>query len=784
LGGGLGSLITRYAKNRRFTLGVIQFLTVMASTGVIFIVVPYTVLENYTSLLYSYGGNESFSNMAVFEVCAALVLVFLPAFLMGMTFPMAASLSWRPVSRFSGFVGDIQLILTLGGVAGALFMSHCLIPDANFIRIPFADGMWFTDILNNLYASLISFKIWVGNITNINGLMLCLLFVVTINWIVGFILTGVEIFKVSWLKRGIFVLAAAGGIILLFSLPSTLRFWKESPEGENLIFYASDKIGEVAVVERSDGYVLKVNNTSGLGGTDGEFMETRLGMLPYLLSGGAEKTLVMGLGTGNTLFGLLAAGAKDVDCVELIGGVVEASRRCFYEFEPTTIVGGRLRIIFGDARIYLRKERDKFDLILGDLYFPWQSEAGFMYTKEHFSRIKDHLTDDGVFFQWVPLHQLRWENFNIIGNTFIEVFPHVHLFLAAPNVAFPVIGLLGSNKKFTINPTALEETIKNHSQAALLEKNELNDIYEILSLYVGDDMLFKRPDSETDVNTEDRTVVEFRAARAFENSYVMAYNNFQKLASPDLIEDAGPILEFPEDMEVKEWRKVREKVRKYSESLKSLLDCHSLLLREDYLKLFRIQEDKRVVRKLRDKMGVDAIEAFKYAPDYRLAKANLIRLWNIFMKESELAAANNLMAYAIQSDPEDDSLYNKLGMGKLLTEDFIDAAACFEKAIEKNEKNFSALAHLAVSHYIIGDRVKARDEMGRLVDKVGYKNLSVLSKFIEALAILILEGSDKAAPHLKGLLQNDMWRGIVEAALKSASESGVDTRMIEKKRED
>jgi SAM-dependent methyltransferase len=147
------------------------------------------------------------------------------------------------------------------------------------------------------------------------------------------------------------------------------------PEGEDLIYYRSGKSAEVSVVGSSEGLVLKVNNNAWQGGTQGLYLETRLGMLPLLLEGSSERALVMGLGTGNTLFGLLTAGAKEVDCVEIIPEVLTA-QTAFHQFESRTPEGGTLRIIQGDARVILRFMEEPYDLILGDLYFPWQSEAG------------------------------------------------------------------------------------------------------------------------------------------------------------------------------------------------------------------------------------------------------------------------------------------------------------------------------------------------------------------------------------------------------------------------
>ena len=527
------------------------------------------------------------------------------------------------------------------------------------------------------------------------------------------------------------------------------------------------------MVARDDGLVLKVNNTSGLGGTSADYLETRLGMLPVILNGGAEKTLVMGLGTGNTLFGVLTAGARDIDCVEILSSVMYGATPLFHTFMPETLVGGRLRLIEGDARVFLTRVPDRYDLVVGDLFFPWQSETGFLYTREHFLRVRDHLTEDGLFLQWLPLHQLRWEDFNIIGFTFSEVFDHVAVFLADVNVAYPIVGLVGTKKRLKLDPEGLQAGLDGHYQRAFLEKYGLDDVREILPLYWGNEWLFKRSSVEPVVNTEDRTLVEYRSARVFEDSAQVAFTNFRRLSELGYKEDASALLEFSEETELDDQLAYKERTRSDSEAIRHFLECHSLMLREEFIRLFGAQEDPGLVRKLRDRMGEAALTAFTLAPDLPITERNVSRLWQFLLHQREVSAANNLVVKALSVAPENDNLYNKLGMSLLFESRYDEAVVCFRQAVEKDDGNISARAHLAVSLFLEGDRVRAREMMREVVDQVGYKRLS---RLIRALALLILEGYERAESELTPFLDDEIWRSLVMAARKSALESGVERR--------
>lgn len=741
-GSGVGTWIVKRVRNAGYTLGLLQLLAGLASlVTVVLCITPNSDVASYQRLLLVSGAMESVTRFMLFEVAAAMCLVFLPAFFMGMSFPFMAALTWRPVVRFAGYMGDLQFVLTAGNVTGALLVAFYLIP---------------------LYTK-----------PDI-GIMKSLLFAVAANMVAGTILLATVFARIGWIKR-VTAAAAGAGLLALCSYlylgqPELLLFWKSLPEGEDRIFYRSGKMAEVSVVQGPEGMILKVNNTSGLGGTGGAYLETRLGMMPFLLAGGSERALLMGLGTGNTLHGLLTAGARDVDCVEIIPEVVTAST-AFHRFDSQTLTGGRLRIIFNDARTYLKCANERYDLIVGDLYFPWQAEAGFMYTREHFQRVKESLTEDGIFFQWLPLHQLRWEDFGVIGYTFSDVFPHVAVFMASPEVAFPIVGLVGSNEPLRIDPLRLQAELDAHFQQPVLKQFGMDDALALVTLYFGNEWIFRTKFSEVLINTEDRTHVEYRSAKVTETHAELSITNFRRLADPFFKEDAVPMLDLPE-MEAREKVAIEEKVRKYSEAMKHYLVSWSLFLREDYLERMGFADLPDEKRKVREAMGQETVKAFGLAPDLVQVERNFLRLWQLYLSEDEITAANNLMVFGVTAAPERDDFYNKLGLGLMVEGKYAEAQVCLAGAVDKNAENHSARANLAIAEFLMGDRVKAREDMALVVEEAGYEKLSA-SRLTVALAMLILKGEGEAEPLLDPLLQDPMWKDLVEAALESARESGV-----------
>ena len=82
-------------------------------------------------------------------------------------------------------------------------------------------------------------------------------------------------------------------------------------------------------------------------------------------------------------------------------------------------------------------------MIVGDLFLPWGSGAGRLYSVEHFRSVRRALAPGGLFCQWLPMYQLSAEQFSLIVATFQKVFPEVHGFRSSLDPARPGLALVG-----------------------------------------------------------------------------------------------------------------------------------------------------------------------------------------------------------------------------------------------------------------------------------------------------------------------------------------------------
>jgi predicted membrane-bound spermidine synthase len=191
-------------------------------------------------------------------------------------------------------------------------------------------------------------------------------------------------------------------------------YYREGPEGPVLV-EASGAIRSFYVSGRSE--------------ASDHWVDVRtqylLGHLPALLAGGAEKSLVIGLGSGMTAGALHRHG--QVTVAEL-NPVVPGATRCFDDKNHHVLDSAHLQI--EDGRMALLEPGASVDLVTTDPIHPGVAGSGSLYTVEHFRLCKSRLNPGGVVSLWVPLYQMGGEEMRGIIGSFVDVFPDADLWLS------------------------------------------------------------------------------------------------------------------------------------------------------------------------------------------------------------------------------------------------------------------------------------------------------------------------------------------------------------------
>ena len=65
----------------------------------------------------------------------------------------------------------------------------------------------------------------------------------------------------------------------------------------------------------------------------------------------------------------------------------------------------------------------KYDLIISEPTNPWIAGVAGVFSKEYFEECSSHLTDKGLFIQWVQVYEIEDPTFYMILETFSQEFP-------------------------------------------------------------------------------------------------------------------------------------------------------------------------------------------------------------------------------------------------------------------------------------------------------------------------------------------------------------------------
>jgi spermidine synthase len=458
LGLALGPLLVRLASRK---LPYLTLLAWGAGAGSVTSVLSLYLFVLATRLEYFLFGDSFAAYMAgAFAIVAAVVVP--PMTLLGMILP-AVWCGETGRGRTAEVIARTTLVSTLAGAGGAASASLFLLPSL---------GLWT------------SFGV------------VALLFVL--------LALG------SLSAQGRVRTAITGGLVFGFAVlpllvpPGPERWASSGPDV--LVRRWDSSYGWIDVVVGEDGAKKVRQNLHYRFGNTGKDAPRayRQAHLPLLLHPRPSAVLFLGLGTG------LTAGAsvphsevERVVVVELIPEVVEAAR-LLADANFGVVDHPKVKVEIDDARHYLLTTDRQFDVIVSDLFVPWESETGYLYTVEHYRAARQRLMPGGVFCQWLPAYQLSSRELELIADSFASVFPETSLWWGYVNSRLPIVALIGSNRPLHLDGRDVDARLKRLYKTAPLDE-EMRTVKDVVGLYLGD----WRSRQPQRLNTDEFPRVEF-----------------------------------------------------------------------------------------------------------------------------------------------------------------------------------------------------------------------------------------------------------------------------------
>jgi len=147
-------------------------------------------------------------------------------------------------------------------------------------------------------------------------------------------------------------------------------------EGETLRDMLEGADGIVTVTEGGGDLQLRLDNYYVLGRSAAAVTERRQGLLPLLLHPNPRRVAFIGLATGISASAGPALGVEETTVIELVPEVATAARAHFAPWNAKLLERPDVRLVLDDGRRYLAASQDHFDVIVSDLFVPWNPGTG------------------------------------------------------------------------------------------------------------------------------------------------------------------------------------------------------------------------------------------------------------------------------------------------------------------------------------------------------------------------------------------------------------------------
>ncbi|MBA55094.1 MAG: spermidine synthase [Pseudomonadales bacterium] len=303
----------------------------------------------------------------------------------------------------------------------------------------------------------------------------------------------------------VIIMAAA----LLWWAPP-LRFISIAADSK-VLQYRDGVMAAVAVVEDSNGHRhLKVNNHFTMGGTATRFSDHRQSHLPLLLHGAPRSALYLGLGTGISFEAARFYPGLETTGVDLIPETLDMMP--WFGVNPEAMNWEpKPRLLAADARRFVLADQQQYDVIIGEIFHPSRDGAGSLYTLEQFAAIRERLTSEGIFAQWLPLFQLDLETLQTIIRTFMQVYPDAQLHLGHFSLQQPILCLVGAKRNLRFDANWLVNRVFDPTLQQELVRERLNSDLALFGGYLAGAETLHAYVGDGPINSDDHPVVTYSA---------------------------------------------------------------------------------------------------------------------------------------------------------------------------------------------------------------------------------------------------------------------------------
>ena len=456
-------------------------------------------LQNYFNRITpGFFGAKLWTNFVL-----AFSYLVVPAFFMGLAFPLAGRVHAEYRKLVGSAVGEVLAFNTVGAILGAAVSGFVMIYLFGIER-----SLQMLIVINVGFGLLVivSARNSKSAIRGVSVLIVVVLLFLAFNH------HALRIWDTKYFA------VYRNNQPEIFRTPEKIR---EAVENTDVLYYAEGVESIVSSIKVKGGDQSFITNGRVEASTNLKDQQCQftLGHLPMLLNKDPKRVLVVGTGSGMTLGATSAHPSVEQIILAEIEPKVIGVAKTFEAYNHRVLDNPRLKIVFNDGRNFLMTTKEMFDVITADPIHPWFRGAGYLYTTEYFKLASEHLRPGGIVCQWLPLYELTPENVRSVVKTFQEHFPYTMLWLTQDDAE-----IVGSNAPIVIDEAALSRRIAEPTIAGDLTRVMMGSAADFLSYFVMGTEGMKTFGRSAIVNTDDNLYLEFSAPYSIGKFGVMKDN--------------------------------------------------------------------------------------------------------------------------------------------------------------------------------------------------------------------------------------------------------------------
>lgn len=494
LGIGSGGLL--YATRRESSEGSLHGFAFVCALEALAIGVPFALGDRIAvlALFLRPLGGFGFGGFLAGWFLVTMVVVFPVAVVAGYQFPLLIALLGRGREAVGRHVGLAYAWNTVGAIVGSLAGGFGLLPLLG------ATGVWRLVTLPLLVlaiAAILLSRERAGRLTQSFA---------TILLVVGTLAAiSVEGPTSAWRHSPI----GAGRSSIANATPNRIHDWRN--DRNRVIIWEKEGVESSIALSNDDGLAFLINGKSDGNSRYDAGTQVMGGLVGGILHANPRRALVIGLGTGSTAGWLAAIPSMErVDVVELEPAIREVARACS-PLNERVLENPKVHVYTGDAREVLLTNKQKYDIIFSEPSNPFRAGVASLFTDTFYSAALGRLQPGGLFLQWVQAYEIDVATLRTVYATMTSVFPAVETWTTMRKDLL----LVASAAPVLYDAEHLRGRIaETPFREALARTWRVHDLEGFLARYVCGNPTATIIANGAQMNSDDRTVIEFAFARA------------------------------------------------------------------------------------------------------------------------------------------------------------------------------------------------------------------------------------------------------------------------------